>query len=60
MKQKLLNIKEAANYLSLTVKAIYQLVHRKKIPVVRLGRTLRFDIDILNQWIANNQNDVIS
>ena len=58
--KKLLTIKEASHYLSFTDKAIYQLVHRKKIPVVKLGKTLRFDIDALNQWIANNKNDVIS
>lgn len=33
---------EAATYLKITKKAIYNRVYRKQIPFTRIGRTLRF------------------
>ncbi len=49
---KLLKVKEVAKYLSMTEQAVYQLVHRNRIPVVRIGKSLRFDIDEINNWIS--------
>ena len=49
--KRLLRTKEAAVYLAMTSAALYQLVHRKKIPVVRVGRALRFDLRALDAWI---------
>ncbi len=49
--KRLLSTKEAAGYLAMTTAALYQLVHRKKIPVVRVGRALRFDLRALDAWI---------
>lgn len=51
IQQRLLTVKEAAEYLSMTKAAIYQKRHRKQIPVVRLGKALRFDIQALDAWI---------
>lgn len=49
--KRLLSTKEAAEYLAMTSAALYQMVHRKKIPVVRIGRALRFDLRALDDWI---------
>lgn len=59
MQRKLFTTRETANYLGLSEAALYQLVHRKKIPVVRFGRSLRFDIEALNRFIADNSVDPI-
>lgn len=56
MEQRLLQIIDAAVYLGMSKGALYQLVHRKHIPVVRIGRALRFDKESLNRWIAEHQN----
>ena len=56
MQKRLMTTREAAIYLGLSVAALYQLVHRKLIPVIRIGRALRFDIVALNDWIANLQS----
>jgi len=53
--KRLLNTKEAAGYLAMTETALYQLVHRKRIPVVRLGRALRFDLKALDVWIEQQK-----
>lgn len=56
--KRLLTVKEAAHYLAMTSPALYQLVHRKKIPVVRLGKALRFDIQELDTWIEKHKDNV--
>ncbi len=42
MVTQLLNVKEAAEMLGTTTKAIYQRVHRNKIPYVKDGKNVRF------------------
>ena len=54
MKTRLMKIKDAAIYLSMSEQALYQLVHRGRIPVVRIGRALRFDLDSLDDWIQSH------
>ena len=54
MNARLLTVKDAAAYLSMSEQALYQLVHRGRIPVVRFGRALRFDLDSLNNWIQSH------
>lgn len=58
--KRLLNTKEAAEYLAMTKAALYQLVHRKKVPVVRLGRALRFDIQALDAWIEERREPAVT
>ena len=54
MKKRLLKIDEAAEYLSTTKGRLYQLVHKSKIPHVKIGRSLRFDIEELEKFIKEN------
>jgi len=54
MKTRLMKIKDAAIYLSMSEQALYQLVHRGRIPVVRFGRALRFDVETLDIWINSH------
>jgi excisionase family DNA binding protein len=49
--KKLLTIKEAAQYIGRSETAVYRLVGRHQIPVVRNGRTLRFDRAELDRWV---------
>jgi excisionase family DNA binding protein len=54
IQKRLLTVKEAAGYLAMTAAAVYQKVHRDQIPVVRFGKTLRFDIQALDAWIEEH------
>lgn len=58
IQKRLLTVREAANYLAMTSAALYQLVHRKKVPVVRLGKALRFDIQALDAWIEGHKEPI--
>jgi len=46
-----LNIKEAAEYLKITVPALYTKVSRKEIPVNKPGKRLYFKRSDLQEWI---------
>jgi excisionase family DNA binding protein len=46
-----LDVQQCAEYLSLTVSAVYNLVHRRKIPFSRLNTRLRFDRIELDRWL---------
>jgi len=49
--KRLLTIKEASEYLGISVDALYCMVYRKQIPYVKIGKKLRFDKFILDRWI---------
>ena len=52
--KRLLTVKELANYLGLTTRSIYTRKSRGSIPancVVKLGESVRFDLDEINKWI---------
>jgi len=50
--RRLLTVREAADYLSVTPMALYQKVWRQQIPFVRLGsKSIRFDKIEIDSWI---------
>jgi len=58
MIKRLLNIKEAAEYMATTPGSLYQKVHNGTIPYVKIGRSVRFDIGELDEFIKNNAVDI--
>lgn len=46
-----------AAWLDLPVHRVYDLVRRKKIPHVRIGRQVRFPPDALEAWAASGGSD---
>lgn len=48
---KPLNVREAAEYLDITVAALYSLVSRTEIPVNKPGKRLYFEKNQLRAWI---------
>lgn len=54
MVKGLVKVSAVANRLGVAPHRVYQLVSEGAIPVVRLGeRSLRFDMDKIEAWIAN-------
>ncbi|QPH38685.1 helix-turn-helix domain-containing protein [Pedobacter endophyticus] len=49
----LLNIQQAAQYLSLAVNTIYSKVSRKEIPYIKKGKRLYFFKDQLADWVES-------
>ncbi len=55
MQKRLYDIKEAAVYLGRTVWALREMYYNGKIPCVRDGRRMLFDIFDLDKWIDQNK-----
>lgn len=48
----LLKPKEAAAALSIGQRKLWELTNCGEIPSIRIGRQLRYDVDALREWIA--------
>ena len=55
IEQRLLGVKEAAQYLGITVWAMRTLYWERLIPFVRISKKYMFDIKDLDQFIENNK-----
>ncbi len=52
IRAKLLTYKELSRLLAVPTGTLYSLVHREKIPHIRLGRrTVRFDAEEISAWL---------
>jgi excisionase family DNA binding protein len=56
----LLTVKEAANFLSVSTSTLYGWVYQRRIPFVKLGRALRFELPELQKFIQSNRFTVRS
>jgi len=52
---RLLTVRQAAEYLGTTPATLYTKVWRREIPFIKLGRSVRFDLDDLNQLIVDSK-----
>jgi excisionase family DNA binding protein len=52
---RLLTVKEAALYLGRSVSAIYHLIGRREIPVIRRGRHVRLDRLEIDRWLEGDR-----
>lgn len=49
---EVLTIKQLAKYLQMNEQTLYRMVKRGKIPVCRIGGSLRFPVDLINKWLG--------
>ena len=54
--KRLLNVREAAEYLDLDVDTVYKKARLREFPSVKVGRALRFDVVKLNRYIEQQQS----
>ena len=52
---RLVTVREAADYLSVSVSTLYGWVWQRRIPFVKVGRALRFDVDDLKKFVEWNK-----
>lgn len=45
---------EASEYLGITVPALRGLIHRRRVPHVKVGRVIRFRQNDLEAWVMEN------
>jgi excisionase family DNA binding protein len=49
--RRLVSIKEAAVYIGLSPYTLYTMVSQRRIPFVKMGRLVKFDLELLDKWI---------
>ncbi len=52
--RRLLNVREAAQYLGLEVDTVYKKSRLREVPCVKVGRALRFDVKALERYIEHH------
>ena len=57
--KRLLNVKEAAQYLGLKVDTVYKKSTLRELPSVKVGRSLRFDVVALERYVEQHTIETI-
>jgi len=52
--RRLIAIPDAAEYTGLSPHTLYTMVSQRRIPFVKVGRLVKFDLDLLDKWIKQN------
>jgi excisionase family DNA binding protein len=52
--QRLLNIREVAEWTGLSVHTLYTMVSKRQIPFVKVGRLTKFPPDLLDKWLKQH------
>ncbi len=58
--KRLLTVKDASNYLGISVNTLYSWVSQKKIDYVKMGRLTKFDLKVLDKLIENNTVEAVN
>ena len=58
MESKLMKAEEAAAYLGFAVSRIRYETFLKRIPYIKIGRSVRYSKEQLDKWIMNNAQEV--
>ena len=51
---QIMTAQEMADYLRVTMKTVYRLLERGKIPAIKVGRQWRFDRTAIDEWLREN------
>ena len=52
--RRLITAKEAGQYLSLSTETIYRMASQKKLPYLKIGDRVLFDVKVLDHWIEKH------
>jgi len=52
--RRLITAKEASQYLSLSMDTVYRMASLKKLPYLKIGGRVLFDVKALDQWIERH------
>lgn len=52
--RRLLDVKELAEYIGLSVHTVYTMVSQRRIPFTKVGRLTKFDVRAIDEWLAKH------
>lgn len=56
--RKKIDIQELSEMLGVSVNTIYSWISQRKIPYIKVGRLVRFDVDKVEKWLENHSVEV--
>lgn len=59
MGKQTMSVKEASEYIGVSKDLIYKLAREGKIPCARLGRRLLFRAQVIDQWLAMKEQELV-
>ena len=54
--KEIIDIKEVAKYLNVSVSSIRKLIRTDKLPFLMIGKKYAFDKEKINKWIESKEN----
>ena len=54
---EVLTVADIARWLRISPNMVYGLVHENKLPHFRVGKCIRFDAEVIEDWIKRNSCD---
>ena len=58
--RRYIDIKELSEYLSISKNTIYSWVSQKKIPHIKVGKLVRFELGAVEEWLESHSQGVYS
>lgn len=58
MKKRYADVKEVSEYTSLPIKTLYEWASKRKIPSIKFGRRVLFDLQDIDQIMAAQKRDI--
>jgi len=55
---RLITVEELAKYLNLNPHTIYMWTEQKKIPFIKIGRMVRFDLIEIEEWLTSKKTEI--
>jgi excisionase family DNA binding protein len=52
--RRLIAIQEAAEYTGLSPHTLYTMISQRRVPFVKVGRLVKFDVELLDKWIKQH------
>jgi excisionase family DNA binding protein len=60
VEKRLVGINEIAKYLDISKATLYSWTLQKRIPHIKMGRLLKFDLQEINEWLKRKNNKSLS
>ena len=56
----MMTVKQIAEHLNISVPTVYAMVSARRIPFLKIGSKVLFDLSQIKRWIAKNSHDELS
>jgi len=58
--KQMLTVKQVAEFLNISVSTVYGMVSARRIPFLKIGSRVLFDLSAIKRWIAKNSHSALN